>query len=837
MRSKLIFFALIICLYAAGLNTSHAGWVGTCVGSGISISCACPSKGIDDQSDGYYTLTPEGVSDCFGMSQADMDAACETGCYSCQSVVCDDPPADPSGLTASAVSETEIALSWTDNSDDETGFKIYRGGTLITTAAADATSYGDTGLTCSTNYDYQVIATNDAGDSSPISASGSTFPCPPSGLTAEAVSETDIALSWTDNSDDETGFKIYRGDELLTTAAANAATFSDTGLTCGTSYSYKVIAANAVGDSSAASTSGTTAACPASPSAPSGLTASAVSETEISLSWTDNSSDETGFKIYRGDELITMADANVTNYTDTGMVCGTTYSYQLVATNDAGNSPAASASGSTASCGSETPSGMTPLYVGGQDKFYVDMNGIEGIQEDSDPFAKLFRVKLENAGDDSGKYAFIVIKYKELKKDKSDFNHVFVLDGDVDGDGKFHFHESDKDVTYLDDDNNEVTIKTPWEHIGEEGSRSNCSGYLHSAVLDMSDSENPFSGYNKCIVRIEHGATMGENIIEAGITIEYNEEGYADTITYNGGGIIGNVLTNIGQNFITEYVEKDGKKTAITQQFKTKGKVCKLYIPLTDDGTFNITDGLPDGLTIKGGMKLKRDPDSLPAWLPGTAGSLQTDIRPETASAKWQVDGGEWQESGAIVTGLREGGHTVTFSRLSGWFKPAEQTVSITAGETSVITGTYQTAQGSGSLTVEISPSQAGSAGAMWNLDDGEWQESGHMMSNLDAGDYVVNFKKISGWLTPEAVPAAVKDAGNEIVTGNYLLYGDADGNGEISLGDLLVIQKVLVGMKPNLPERFEVVDVSSDGVLGMTDSFIIFQYILGLKSSLEPAK
>ncbi|QTA89953.1 Dockerin domain-containing protein [Desulfonema magnum] len=772
------------------------------------------------------------------MSQADMDAECETGCYLCQSVVCDDPPADPSGLTASAVSETEITLSWTDNSDDETGFKIYRGGELITTAAANATSHGDTGLTCGTNYDYQVIATNDAGDSSPVSASGSTFPCPPSGLTAQAVSETEITLSWTDNSDDETGFKIYRGDELITTAATGATSYNDTGLACGTGYDYQVVATNDVGDSSGASASGITAACPASPSAPSDLTAQAVSETEITLSWTDNSDDETGFKIYRGGELITTAATGATSYNDTGLACGTGYDYQVVATNDVDDSSAVSASGSTANCGSDTPSGMTSVYMGGQDRFYVDMNGIEGIQEESDPFAKLFWVRLENAGDDSGKYALIARGYKELKK--GDFDTVLVLDGDVDGDGKFHIHESDRDVTYLDDDNNEMTIKTFWEHIGEEGSRSNCSGYLHSAVLDMSDSENPFSGYNKYIVRIEHGATMGENIIEAGITIEYNDEGYADTITYNGGGLIGNVLTNIGQNFITEYVEKDGKKTAITHQFSVKGNICKLHIPLADDGAFNITDGLPDGLTIKGSMQPRRDPDSFPAWLPGTAGSLQIDIQPETAmnsGAKWQVDGGEWQESSTIVTGLREGVHTVTFSRLSGWFKPADQTVSITAGETSVLTGTYQVAQGSGSLTVEIHPSQADSAGAMWNLDDGEWQESGHMVSNLDAGDYVVNFKKISGWLTPESVPAAVNDAGDEIVTGNYLLYGDADGNGEISLGDMVVIQKVLVGMKPDLPERLEVADVSSDGVLGMTDSFIILQYILGMKSSLEPAK
>ena len=81
------------------------------------------------------------------------------------------PPAAPSGLTATAASTTQINLTWTDNSSNETGFKIERktgaGGTYaqIATVGASVTTYSNTGLAIGTNYFYRVRATNAAGDS------------------------------------------------------------------------------------------------------------------------------------------------------------------------------------------------------------------------------------------------------------------------------------------------------------------------------------------------------------------------------------------------------------------------------------------------------------------------------------------------------------------------------------------------------------------------------------------------------------------------------------------------------------------------------------------------
>src|SRR4029079_12650171 len=70
------------------------------------------------------------------------------------------PPTAPSGLSATAVSSSQINLAWTDNSNNEDSFIVARGTTSggpytdITTTAANATSFNNTGLAASTTYYY-----------------------------------------------------------------------------------------------------------------------------------------------------------------------------------------------------------------------------------------------------------------------------------------------------------------------------------------------------------------------------------------------------------------------------------------------------------------------------------------------------------------------------------------------------------------------------------------------------------------------------------------------------------------------------------------------------------
>ena len=79
-------------------------------------------------------------------------------------------PADPTGLSASAASSSQISLSWTDNATDEETYQVEQSldgvnFSIIAVLGADSTSYSDTGLSASTEYFYQVNASNAAGDS------------------------------------------------------------------------------------------------------------------------------------------------------------------------------------------------------------------------------------------------------------------------------------------------------------------------------------------------------------------------------------------------------------------------------------------------------------------------------------------------------------------------------------------------------------------------------------------------------------------------------------------------------------------------------------------------
>ena len=101
-------------------------------------------------------------------------------------------------------------------------------------------------------------STTFGGTSCVAGGTGGNPPAAPTWLRVDAVSQTELKLTWQDNSNDETGFKVERKEgccgpwTLLPNAPANStgtATYSSTGLKCGTSYAYRVWAFNGAGES------------------------------------------------------------------------------------------------------------------------------------------------------------------------------------------------------------------------------------------------------------------------------------------------------------------------------------------------------------------------------------------------------------------------------------------------------------------------------------------------------------------------------------------------------------------------------------------------------------
>ena len=297
------------------------------------------------------------------------------------------PPTAPTNLTATVASNTQINLSWTASTDNVgvTGYRVEQcQGSGCSTFAqvgttTGATTYSATGLTAGTSYSYRVRATDAAGNLSAYSntASATTTapdtqpPTAPSNLTATAASTTQINLSWT-ASTDNVGVTGYKVEQCQGASCSNfaqvgtttgATTYSATGLTTNTSYSYRVRATDAAGNLSSYSNtaSATTLADTQAPTAPTNLTATAFSSVQINLSWTASTDNVgvTGYKVEQcqGASCSNFAQVGTTSgtgttYSATGLTASTSYSYRVRATDAAGNlsgySNTASATTSTA---------------------------------------------------------------------------------------------------------------------------------------------------------------------------------------------------------------------------------------------------------------------------------------------------------------------------------------------------------------------------------------------------------------------------------------------------------------------------------------------------------
>jgi hypothetical protein len=333
-------------------------------------------------------------------------------------------PATPTNLLATAISSSQIGLSWTDNANNETGFQIQRSSdgvnyALIFSPGVNITTYTDNGRPAATTYYYRVRAFNSRGNSAlsnvasattlpsssptPTSTPASTpVPTPsptptpietpsptptpletpsptptpietpsptptpietpsptptpietpsptPTPLETPSPTPTPIETSSATPTPVETASPTPTPIETPSPTATATASVepipSPTPTATATATATATPTATATATPTVAPTlTPTPTPTPGqTPAAPTNLVATTISSNQVAVAWTDNANNETGFQIQRSSNglnfaLIASVGANVTTYTNSGLVAGTTYYYRARAYNSRGNS-------------------------------------------------------------------------------------------------------------------------------------------------------------------------------------------------------------------------------------------------------------------------------------------------------------------------------------------------------------------------------------------------------------------------------------------------------------------------------------------------------------------
>lgn len=273
------------------------------------------------------------------------------------------PPENPASFVAEAPAPDRVVLSWSEGAG-ATGYRLERSsaGALnyaqVGLLGASARSYTDTSVAADTAYTYRLVAINPSGTSpgltravrTPAAPSPPSAPSPlpavpptPTAFSAVAVSQEEVRLRW----QAAPGAEEYRLERssgaggFQPLGKALGTVYSDTAVSPGSVYAYRLVAANAGGVSEAAEAGATTP-----PAAPTSFTATAVSSAQIALTWTPSS----GATAYRLERKIGPAESpggyvslnlgsRATAYSDDEVEASTVYTYRLWASNAGGDSP------------------------------------------------------------------------------------------------------------------------------------------------------------------------------------------------------------------------------------------------------------------------------------------------------------------------------------------------------------------------------------------------------------------------------------------------------------------------------------------------------------------
>jgi hypothetical protein len=262
------------------------------------------------------------------------------------------------GFGMAAPGQTYHALYLVGNVDGVNG--VYRSndaGATWVRINDDAHQYGNAGEAITGDprvYGRVYLGTNGRGilvaePSGTQTSQPPQVPGTPGQPSASNVTSSSVTLSWTASTGTVTNYQIERATGATSTSftqvgTSTTPTFTNTGLTANTTYRYRVRATNNVGNSAySAITNVTTSATQTVPGTPGTPTASNVTASSLSLSWTASSGTVTNYQIERATgatstSFTQVGTSTTPSFNDSGLAANTTYRYRVRATNSAGNS-------------------------------------------------------------------------------------------------------------------------------------------------------------------------------------------------------------------------------------------------------------------------------------------------------------------------------------------------------------------------------------------------------------------------------------------------------------------------------------------------------------------
>ena len=277
-------------------------------------------------------------------------------------------PTAPNSVTGT-LGNGEVSLTWNAGNSNGSAITNYTveytpsGGSPSTVSTnSTSTSYTVTGLTNGTSYTFKVKATNSIGDSVYSTASDAVTPKTTPGAPTNVVgtpSSTQVVVTWTAPASNGggaiTGYQIVwtDGGGGSDYVGGGTTSYTATGLTNGTSYTFTVRASNNPNTFTPASpfSDPSSAVTPAAvPTAPNSVTGT-LGNGEVSLTWNAGNSNGSAITNYTveytpsgGSPSTVSTNSTSTSYTVTGLTNGTSYTFKVKATNSIGDSVYSTAS-------------------------------------------------------------------------------------------------------------------------------------------------------------------------------------------------------------------------------------------------------------------------------------------------------------------------------------------------------------------------------------------------------------------------------------------------------------------------------------------------------------